>query len=312
MQEGTILVCGATGNVGSAAVASLAASSRRVRALVRPGSEPRHLRSIGVELAAGDVRNPASVRRALSGISIVVCAVTAMNRYMAGDHTARIRDVDHVGVGTLVDLAEEEGVERFVYVSFPRLYAATHCPLITAGTEIERRLRQSRMTTVIVRAEPYAELWLSSSVGFDPQAGTARIFGRGNQPIRFTSTADVGAAAARLAVIEHPVNEVELAGPEAMSFLEAVDFIESLSGRRIKRRHIPRAALRAGYVVLRSVLPELASAMALGLALDSTKSTVGSGGYGALGFEPLAVSDYLRNQGSSRHVLRDRFEEPVP
>ncbi len=64
--EQAILVVGATGTVGGAAVRALRAQGARVRALVRTISGPA---PHDVELVRGDLRDPGAVARALEGVS---------------------------------------------------------------------------------------------------------------------------------------------------------------------------------------------------------------------------------------------------
>ena len=66
-----ILVVGATGQVGTAVVRKLVADGRPARAFVRRTSNYQHLQGLGVELAFGDLRDPASLETAAHGISAV-------------------------------------------------------------------------------------------------------------------------------------------------------------------------------------------------------------------------------------------------
>ncbi len=69
MQNGeTVLVVGATGTVGGAALRSLLARGAQVRALVRSKSSPGSLKLSGAELVEGDLRDAGAVERALSGV----------------------------------------------------------------------------------------------------------------------------------------------------------------------------------------------------------------------------------------------------
>ena len=58
----TVLVTGGTGFVGSRIVHALRAQALDVRALVRRPERAAHLRALGVELVAGDMSDPASLR----------------------------------------------------------------------------------------------------------------------------------------------------------------------------------------------------------------------------------------------------------
>lgn len=65
------LVTGATGMLGSHIAERLVAQGRRVRALVRPGSDTRFLDALGVELVRGDLTDPESCARAVRGVEVV-------------------------------------------------------------------------------------------------------------------------------------------------------------------------------------------------------------------------------------------------
>ncbi|HEY3498529.1 MAG TPA: NmrA family NAD(P)-binding protein [Polyangiaceae bacterium] len=65
VRDSVVLVVGATGTVGSAAVSSLLAQGARVRVLVRSRLDPS--RFPGVEVAAGDLRDEDAVKNAVNG-----------------------------------------------------------------------------------------------------------------------------------------------------------------------------------------------------------------------------------------------------
>ena len=67
-----VLVTGATGFIGGALASLLAARGDRVRALVRSASRTAPLEALDVELARGDVADPASLRAAVEGCQAVV------------------------------------------------------------------------------------------------------------------------------------------------------------------------------------------------------------------------------------------------
>ena len=58
------LLTGATGFVGSAVARALLARGHRVRAFARPNSDRRNLQGLDIEVAEGDLSDPASLARA--------------------------------------------------------------------------------------------------------------------------------------------------------------------------------------------------------------------------------------------------------
>src|SRR5512135_2385124 len=65
------LVTGATGMLGSHIAERLVAQGRRVRALVRAGSDTRFLESLGVALVRGDLADPQACVQAVQGVEVV-------------------------------------------------------------------------------------------------------------------------------------------------------------------------------------------------------------------------------------------------
>jgi uncharacterized protein YbjT (DUF2867 family) len=72
VQNGKILVVGATGRVGGAAVKNLLEEGFEVRALVRRPEKGKRLRAMGVELAVGDVTTPNTLKDAVRGCSVYI------------------------------------------------------------------------------------------------------------------------------------------------------------------------------------------------------------------------------------------------
>lgn len=106
------LVTGASGFLGWHVARLLTERGRSVRALVRPGSAVREL---DVETVTGDLRDAASLRRAVAGCSDVF-HVAADYRLWAADPSELYQsNVD--GTRNLLESAREAGVERVVYTS---------------------------------------------------------------------------------------------------------------------------------------------------------------------------------------------------
>lgn len=109
------LITGATGLVGSAVARKLLAEGFAVRALARPGSPRFHLAGLDLEFVAGDIRDAASVRRAMAGVRYVF-HVAADYRLWARDPT-EIFAANVEGTRIVMQEAKSAGVERVVYTS---------------------------------------------------------------------------------------------------------------------------------------------------------------------------------------------------
>jgi dihydroflavonol-4-reductase len=110
----TVLITGATGQVGHAIARRLAADGEDVRALVRSPERARVLPD-GVEAVFGDVTDPPSLRAALDGAATVYHSAGIPEQWRRGvGEFARV-NVD--GTRNVVEAALAAGVQRFVYTS---------------------------------------------------------------------------------------------------------------------------------------------------------------------------------------------------
>ena len=111
----TTLVTGATGFLGSHIARQLAGRGERVRVLARASSDARALAGLRLERVEGDLRDPASLARALDGVRRVF-HVAADYRLWAR-HPQEIYESNVTGTRNLLEAARRAGVERFIYTS---------------------------------------------------------------------------------------------------------------------------------------------------------------------------------------------------
>jgi dihydroflavonol-4-reductase len=109
------LVTGATGFVGGHVARLLVLRGERVRVMVRPGSSLRALQGLSVERCEGDLRDSASIERALAGVSKVF-HVAADYRLWARN-PKEIYDSNVGGTRNLLHASARCAIERFVYTS---------------------------------------------------------------------------------------------------------------------------------------------------------------------------------------------------
>jgi uncharacterized protein YbjT (DUF2867 family) len=245
-----ILVTGGTGFVGGHVVHALRADDKPVRALVRDRRRAAKLESWGVELADGDVTNPASLRSALAGVDAVVHLVAI--RQGRPEQFQRVM-VD--GTRNLIAAAGEQGIRRFVLMSALGTNEETKdlVPYYGAKWQMERDVEASGIPYVIFRPS----FIFGRDGGILPTfAKLARltpvtpIVGSGRQRIQPIWADDVGAYFTQAVDSEAAVNRLfELGGPDAVTWNEFWERLKRARGIRRPSVHVPVALMRINALV---------------------------------------------------------------
>ncbi|QWT19684.1 NmrA family NAD(P)-binding protein [Bacillus sp. NP157] len=202
----SILVIGATGQVGSAVVERLAAAGADVRAMTRnPAS---YQGPAGVRAVAGDANDPASLRAALQGVDTLFLlspvAVEELNQGL-----------------TVLTLARDAGIQRFVYLSVLNAEHFTDVPHFTVKYTIERMIEQFDLPATVLRPSYFMQndtalKDVAAQHGVYPMAlGDAGI-----EMVDIRDIADVATAALlRRARAAGPLPRevIEITGPEAIT-----------------------------------------------------------------------------------------------
>jgi dihydroflavonol-4-reductase len=108
-------VTGATGFVGSHVARVLAEQGADLRLLVRSGSDPRNIQALNADRVLGDLRDPASIEKAVAGCDVVF--------HVAADYRLWVRDPQQMyrsnveGTRAVLDAARKNHVRRVVYTS---------------------------------------------------------------------------------------------------------------------------------------------------------------------------------------------------
>ncbi len=263
------LIVGATGLVGGEICRRLASQRQPVRALVRPAGDPsriEELRAGGAELAAGDLKDSASIQAACAGAVTVLSTASSILSRQPGD---TIDGVDRLGQLQLVEAAKSAGVKHFVYISFSPI--AEDFALQRAKREVEQALIASGMTYTILRPTFFMEIWLSTALGFDAAGRRARIYGTGENSISWISFPNVAEFAVRSLETAAARNATfTLGGPEALTPLAVVRIFEELAGAPFTIDYVLESVLRAAKSAARRALDEAFAALSLGYAQGNT------------------------------------------
>jgi uncharacterized protein YbjT (DUF2867 family) len=245
-----ILLTGATGTVGTALLRRLTDELQPVRCLVR---DPRRLgdRRVRVQIALGDLADPASFRNALRGVSTVVHLAASIR----DQPHASIEELNGMATLRLVRAAERAGVRRFLF--FSALGASHHSRtrFFRAKALAQEAVAASSLETItfspsIVYAPGDPWLTLLDRFSYLP---AIPVSGSGDalyQPIWAEDVADGVVAALRNGQADDRPR-YELAGPDTLSYDDIVRLALRSSGRRRRLLHVPLPLARGSLRGLR-------------------------------------------------------------
>jgi dihydroflavonol-4-reductase len=264
----TTLVTGASGFLGSHVARQLAERGERVRVLLRATSQTRLLDGLPVERVSGDLRDAASLARALAGVRIVY-HVAADYRLWARN-PREIYESNVEGTRNLLEAARRANVEKFVYtstvgtVAVPRERTLPDESTVTSVEEMigaykrskwlaEQEARQAAAAGVpVVIVNPTTPV----GPGDAKPTPTGRIivdFLNGRMPayvdtgLNFVPVEDA-AAGHLLAAERGRIGERYILGGENLTLKQALEILSQLSGRPAPRVRVPHVlALAVGY-----------------------------------------------------------------
>ena len=287
-----ILLTGATGTVGTALLRRLTAAGEPVRCLVR---DPRRLgpERVRVQIAMGDLANPASFRNAMRGVDTVIHLGAAIRDQPAGS----IEELDAMATLRLVRAAEKEGAKRFLF--FSAIGASPHSParFFRAKALAEQAVEEADLeTTIFAPSIVYApdDQWITLLDRLT-RFPVAPVSGSGDalyQPIWADDVADCVMAGLGSS---NGAGRYDLAGPETLSYDGIVKTALRAFGRRRRLLHVPLPVVRAGLTMAEvfagpSVFATWEEVELMELSMTTPKGTSDAE---ALGVRPLPMAAVL-------------------
>jgi NADH dehydrogenase len=246
-----ILVTGATGFIGPKVAHALRVRDLPVRCLVRDRRRAGSLANWGCELVEGDVTDPASLGRAVSGCDVVVHLVAII--------TGRPEEFERVmsqGTRDLVAVSHEAGVKRFVLMSALGVNEQTKdlVPYFKAKWDMEQTLKGSSLEHVIFRPSFVFGRdggVLPTFVKLARYAPVTPIIGPGTQRIQPIWVEDVAAYFAKAVDLPGTANRTfELGGPDTVTWNEFWQRRKKVLGKRRPSVHVPFGLMRTQAALL--------------------------------------------------------------
>src|SRR3954466_10942659 len=218
----TILVTGATGNVGRQVVEQLTKRGAKVRALVRDPSKASF--PAGVEVVQGDMLDVDSLRSAVSGVSTLFL----LNAVVADEFTQAL---------IALNVAREAGIERIVYLSVIHSDRYVNVPHFAGKFGVERMIEQMDFKATILRPAYFMnnELTIKDVVtgyGIYPMP-------IGSKGLAMIDARDIGEIAAlelirrERAATPLPLTRINLVGPDTLTGARAAAVWSEVLGRTI-------------------------------------------------------------------------------
>jgi uncharacterized protein YbjT (DUF2867 family) len=292
-----ILVAGSTGVLGSEIVRRLVARGEDVRAMVRTTSSPEKVEALqkaGAEIVRADLKDPQTLAAACAGVGAVISTVTTILTSQPGDS---FEATDDQGNRSLIDAAKNAGASKFVFVSFDTTQVPD-APLPRAKRRVEQHLKQSGLDFTILQPAQFFEIWLGPMLFADTVAGTAKVYGKGTEGIRYIAVADV----AELAVqsLPNPAAKnatIAFGGPDEVSQRDAVRLFEEAYGKTFSVIEVPEELLESQWRAAENPWDETFAALMLGVARG-----LGSGMSPPLEVFPIRMTsarEYIRRMANA-------------
>ncbi len=221
-----ILVCGATGTVGSELVKRLSAARASTRALVRNVSRASQLELPGVELIEGEFEQPETLDRALAGVERVFL--------LSPPHPQEVEFQENI-----IKAATKAGARHIVKLSALGASEGSPSRLLRDHRQVEIRLEQSGLLWTHLRPQYF----MQNTLMFAPMIAEHGYF---SQPMQeaIIAMVDVRDVAAVAAVVltedeQHDRRIYELTGPESLSFYDVAGKLAAAMGKPVRYEDIP-------------------------------------------------------------------------
>jgi uncharacterized protein YbjT (DUF2867 family) len=220
MMNPTILVIGATGNIGRELTKLLAEGGHNVRATIRPSSKTDELTTLGVEMINVDLNNSSSLKEAMKKIEKV---------FFATPFAPNMVELSH----NIIEAAKEADVKHLVKISG----AGAELEAITMAKwhkTIEREMEQSEIAYTFLRPNSFMQNIVNFSAHTikDHGAFYAPI---GDGKIALIDARDIAKVAYHVLTEEgHENKAYYLSGPKAISYQDVADILSSVTGSEVK------------------------------------------------------------------------------
>ena len=248
MSNPTIVVAGATGNLGGRIVKALVGRGASVRALVRSGAAPdklQRLQGLGATIASVEMSSASGMAAACKGASCVVSALQGLREVIVDTQTA------------LLHAAIEAGVPRFI----PSDYSIDFTKLPPGGNrnldlrrDFHQRLEKTPISATTIYNGAFADMLTGQMPLILFRLRRVLYWANADQRMDFTTIDDTAAFTARAAIDPTTPRFLRIAGDQ-LSARELAAVASEVTGEKFR-------LLRAGGLGVLGVLIKVARRLA--------------------------------------------------
>lgn len=228
----TILVLGATGNVGSQVVKQLSAIGANVRAAVRSPRKAEALKGNGVSLTEFDTDKPETVQAAFQGVDKVFLLTPLLPNMVELS-------------ANLVEAAKKAGVKHIVKSSGMGAEAEPGITVTRWHRQTEKAIEASGIAFTFVRPNGFMQNYANFS-GPSIKTQNAFYLPVGDGKVSYIDARDI-ASVATVALTQqgHEGKAYEITGSEALSNQEIAEIISQAVSRKINYVDVSEDAARS-------------------------------------------------------------------
>jgi uncharacterized protein YbjT (DUF2867 family) len=254
----TILVAGASGQLGRCVVRELRQQGHRVRAIAR---QPANIEAD--EKIQADLTKPETLKGAGAGVdAIISCAGASMTMSGIGNRQS-FYQVDWQGNANLLADAQKQRVPKFVYVSLAHANAIREVEYADAHARFAEALQTSGMPHTVVSPTGFFGFMLE--ILKYAKQGRGVLIGNGSCRTNPIHEADV--ARACLEALTSNEREIPVGGPEIFTRKEITALAFDVLGRPPKLVKVPPGLFKALITPLKLINPRLHALMDFGIAV---------------------------------------------
>lgn len=229
----TVLVMGATGNVGPHVMTHLHEAGETPNVLVRNGVRAREVFGDSANVFAGDANDAVALAAAMVGVDSIL--LLSPHSYSMADLQLRvIREVRRTGAR----IVKVSGTSAAIQPNGPHA--------CRQHWEVERVLVESGQPYVILRPNSFMQVLIGKQM--IPSLQTSGVVANpiAGYGISFVDARDVGAVAARV-LLDHGWDSqtLELTGPRSVTYADIAGLVSGLLGRTVSTVETTPADVRA-------------------------------------------------------------------